>query len=126
MNREVIIADWQYSVDNEKWESSRLFQEKGFDVICCPFDSLASTSKAIETASDWEMYGFMKTTWHTLHSKNMVQIIHSGWGACDGMMNCSYPVYSSFVDRVAGMLRKIRPQIDDYAECGWKEEQIEI
>lgn len=126
LSRDVIIADWQYNINNEKWESSKLFKEKGFDVICCPFDGRLSTSKAVETAFEWEMLGFMKTTWHTLHSSNMAQIIQSGWGSYDGVIDPNYHVFSPLISRVTGILCKIRPQIDNYTEYGWKEKQIEI
>lgn len=125
LSRDVIIADWQYSVSTEKWESSKLFKENGFDVICCPFDGRIGTSKAVETALEWEMMGVMKTTWHTLNSSNMAQLVQSGLGAYDGKYDPDYPIFSAFVDRSGGMLRKISPETE-YENCGWKQKQIEI
>lgn len=125
LSRDVIIADWQYNVGTEKWESSKLFKEKGFDVICCAFDGRVGTSKAVETAAEWEMMGYMKTTWHTLNSSNMAQLVQSGFGAYDGKYDPDYPLFSAFVDRAGGIIRKVSPEVE-YENCGWKQKQIDV
>ena len=126
LSRDVIIADWQYNVSTEKWESSKLFKENGFDVICCAYDGRVGTSKAVETAYEWDMMGYMKTTWHTLGSSLMVQLVQSGLGAYDGKYDPEYRLFSAFVDRAAGLLRKVSPSGGEYLKSGWKEEQIDI
>ena len=126
LSRDVIIADWQYNVSTEKWESSKLFKENGFDVVCCAYDGRVGTSKAVETAYKWGMMGYMKTTWHTLGSSLMVQLVQSGLGAYDGKYDPDYPLFSAFVDRCAGIVRKISPSDGDYLKAGWKQKQIEI
>ena len=126
LSRDVIIADWQYNVSTEKWESSKLFKENGFDVICCPFDGRVGTSKAVETAFEWDMMGVMKTTWHTLGSANMAQFVQSGLGAYEGKYDPDYPIFSAFVDRAAGIMRKVSPSDGDYLKAGWKQKQTEL
>ena len=70
------------------------------------------------------MMGVMKTTWHTLGSANMAQFVQSGLGAYEGKYDHDYPIYSAFVDRAAGIMRKVSPSDGDYLKAGWTEKQI--
>ncbi len=124
LSRDVIIADWQYNVTEMSWQSSKLFKEKGFDVICCPYDKRINIKGSINTARD-ENLGFMLTTWHTLHSSNLALLVGAGIGAYEGSYNNDWPVFSALINRVNGMWRKTAPQ-EGYENCGWKTKQIEI
>lgn len=123
LSRDVIIADWQYNTTDEAWLSSKLFKEKGFNVLCCPYDKRINIRGSVNTARE-ESLGFMLTTWHTLHSSNLTLLVGAGWGAYDGFYNNDWPVYSSLMNRVGGMWRKTEPQ-DKYENYGWKCKQIE-
>ncbi len=126
LDKDIIIADWQYEVVDGLIESSKLLKDRGFDVICCPFDKRTNTKLCIDSAVQYGLFGFMKTTWHTLHSVNIAQLAYSGLGAYEGYLDAAYPPYSAFIDRAAGILRKIAPSDGDYLKAGWKEEQIDI
>jgi hypothetical protein len=123
LNRDIIIADWQYNTTDEAWLSSKLFKEKGFNVLCCPYDKRINIRGSVNTARE-ESLGFMLTTWHTLHSSNLTLLVGAGWGAYDGFYNNDWPVYSALMNRVNGMWRKTEPQ-SDYEKVGWKCNQIE-
>lgn len=120
-----VQADWQYNVTDGLIESSKLFKDKGFDVICCPFDSRLNNKLCIDSVVEFGLFGFMKTTWHTLSTSNMAQLTQVGLGAYEGYYNNDYPIYSVFVDRAGGILRKVSPETE-YENCGWKQKQIEV
>lgn len=126
LSRDVIIADWQYNVTEGLIETSKLFKDKGFDVLCCPFDKRINTALCVDSVVEYGLYGFMKTTWHMMHTGLLAQVLQTGWGAYDGKYDPSYPGYSAIVDRSAGILRKLAPSGGEYLKAGWTEEQIDI
>ena len=124
LSRDIIIADWQYNVTDETWDSTEYFKEKGFDVICCPYQSRENVRYAIETAKQNDC-GVMLTTWHTLHSSQTALLLQTGWGCYDGQFDDNYYTYSGMVDLTGGIIRKLLPG-ERYEEYGWKETQINI
>ncbi|MBO5745551.1 MAG: family 20 glycosylhydrolase [Clostridia bacterium] len=126
LSRDIIIADWQYDVTEGLIETSKRFKDKGFDVLCCPFDKRTNTALCVDSVVEYGLYGFMKTTWHTLHSSLLIQVLQSGWGSYEGKYDPGYRPFSAMVDRGAGILRKLSPSGGEYLKSGWKEEQINI
>lgn len=124
LDKDIMIADWQYSVLDEIWDSARLFREKGFDVICCPYNISENVARAIDTARDLNS-GVMLTTWHTLHSTQMALMLQAGWSCYNGAFTDARFTYSGLVDRTAGIIRKLLKQ-NEYEDFGWHEHQIEI
>ncbi len=120
LRKDIIIADWQYDiVTDHVWQSAKLFQENGFDVICCSFSNQANYITALETIQSLDLMGFMKTTWHTLNR----QVAHL---ACTGEMMWYGRRVSDF-DRISSrstdIFRKVLP-CREYKDAGWAEIQI--
>jgi len=73
MPKSTLIFDWQYF--KSPLETSRMFQEKGFEVVCCPSlqtynsvwfhlsQSEANVRDAAEAARELDAYGVCITTW---------------------------------------------------------------
>lgn len=117
LDKNFIIADWQYSVHDEIWKSSQKFKENGFDVICCPWDDKQNINEAAETVIVNNLYGIMHTTWHTLF-RGFREMIYAGI--------VSYNTYSENLNDIhrfycASVARKVLPSFGEYKKCGWSE-----
>ena len=117
LDRDIIIADWQYTPRHDVWKSSKLFKEHGFDVICCPWENLQSIKEAINTSREENLHGIIHTTWHTLF-RGFGEMIYSGvlsYGNPTGTFDETYRYYS------ASVARKALPSHGEYEKSGWSE-----
>lgn len=123
LSKDIVIADWQYHVEQPIWKSSKLLSEKGFDVICCPWELHDNISSAVNTAKELELVGIMETTWNKLivspGVQNMVYAGLCSWGDpkfaewFDGMSERAYNIY-----------RRVAPDGKTYETSGWSEKQV--
>ena len=119
LDRKIVIADWQYNVSETPWKSSQYFAERGFDVLCCPWQNVSS---AIKTAKEENLMGIMHTTWHTL-SIDFWTVIYAGmcsWNEEEAITNSE--LLRSYA---ASLVRKLAPSPGDYKKAGWAEKQTE-
>lgn len=117
LDKNMIIADWQYSVHNENWPTSKKFKDYGFDTVCCPWDNNANINEAIKTADDNELFGIIHTTWHTLY-RGFDKMIYAGALAYNNDNKNASRHYSARVARMA------LPAQGDYEKCGWSEKMV--
>jgi hypothetical protein len=117
LDKDIIIADWQYHLTCDEWKSSTALKEAGFDVICCPWDNQANARSAIVNVRNQNLMGIMHTTWHTL-SSGMPYVLRAAIGdeaaAQYGVAECAGALY-----------RKIMRVNGDYEKAGWSKKQIE-
>ncbi len=126
LSRNIIIADWQYCVKEAPVETALIFKEAGFDTILCPWDNasgLHSTEPCVNTAVDYELYGLMHTTWHTL-SKGMCDVTKAAFGIWHGFGQNPPLPRSFFATNTAKLLRRVYPVNGDYEKAGWSRAQI--
>ena len=120
LNKDIIIADWQYDSPVYPVETSKIFADAGFEVIICPWDRGCGESEAcIKTAKDG-LLGIMHTTWHTL-SSGFGMIYYIGekcWNdAVSGDWAC-------LCTNSASILRKCYFANGDYRTAGWSQKEI--
>jgi hypothetical protein len=121
LDKEIIIADWQYDAKYFPVETASVFTDAGFDCMLCPWDTGSSVVEAcIMTARDKSLMGIMHTTWHTL-SSGMHYVLLSAVKSFDS--ECDFDstrarTYS------ATLLRKVMPSGGDYQRSGWSRHQI--
>ena len=122
LDKEIIIADWQYNVSVYPIETSMLLKNKGFKVLVCPWDSsLANVNSCVETAKDYELFGVVQTTWHTLSvGTPMVTVMALG---C--YYDTSKLLYGKRTVMTSAQLRKVYPVGGDYSKAGWSKKQID-
>jgi len=124
-DRRVLIADWEYNASVKPLDTARLFKEKGFEVICCPWDNTdANVNVNVDTVLDEELYGVMHTTWHTLtkEGRGMRRILLCAercWQKHDAE---HIPV--SYHVRLAKAWRALGFTDGDLCESGWMKWQI--
>jgi hypothetical protein len=65
LSREIIITDWHYG-GNDQFPSARYFQQQGFEVIGCPWNSEQGILNWGEQLAADDALGLLGTSWHKL------------------------------------------------------------
>ena len=120
LDKDIIIADWQYHLTCDEWKSSTALRQAGFDVICCPWDNQANARSAIVNVRNQDLMGIMHTTWHTL-SKGFPIMLYSGRAAYSGETEVK-PKEVRF--SAAEVARRVLPAQGVYEDAGWSEKVI--
>ena len=123
IDKNILIADWQYHCHDELWKSSKKLKESGFEVICCAWDNKQNNREALDTVMDQNLYGVMHTTWYNL-CKGVISLIYSGkifYGADD------IPEFESIhYFYAAEVIRKAMPSGGEYEKSGWTEKMTDM
>ena len=120
LDKDIIIADWQYDAVNAPVETALTLKNAGFDVLLCPWDENSKVIEAcVKTVKDEGLYGFIHTTWHTL-SRGTWLIPMVAIGACEDLAaRKGYsPTYAAHV------LRRVFNANGDYEKAGWSKKQV--
>ena len=120
LDKDIIIADWQYHLSCDIWKSSTALKEAGFEVICCPWDTQSNARSAIVNVQKQELMGIMHTTWHTL-SKGFPIMLYSGRAAYSGETEVKSKEVRFSAAEVA---RRVLPAHGVYEDAGWSEKVI--
>jgi hypothetical protein len=121
LNRDIVLADWQYHAKKAPVETSKVFQTSGFDTLLCPWDAGEANLRAvIETAKASGLFGVMHTTWHTL-SSGMPYVLLAAVGSFDGQWRFNVPGAQAYT---AALWRKVMPIEGDYRKAGWSRGEI--
>lgn len=118
IDKNIIIADWQYSCHGRTWETSQKFKENGFDVVCCPWDNKQNIIEAVDTVTTNKLYGIIHTTWHTLF-RGFREMIYAGVVSYNTIKDSLDDIHRFYCASVA---RKALPAYGEYEKCGWSEE----
>lgn len=118
LDKSIIIADWQYSYTTNSNPSTPYFVEKGFDVLCCPWDNPKNVRGLCESARINGAMGVMLTTWHHLptYIKQMPQFANYVW------QNGDYKTPP--LTEVAALLRKLG-DFNDFEKAGWNRTEVD-
>ena len=127
LDKDIIIADWQYNITADSWETSKLLEGNGFDVICCPWQGDDNLNSALKTVFEDKHFGIMKTTWNTLFERGdgIPAIMYFGIGAYGDstFAKLKNRVYYT-AERAHVTFRKTSPEIVPYKRCGWRENNV--
>jgi len=118
LDKNIIIADWEYTEHEEIWESSKILKENGFNVLCCPWHKRKNIDEAVSTLTEENLQGMIYTTWHTL-STGFYFLIYAGvkmYDADKSKLEYDGHFYS------ANVVRKVLPSGGDYYESGWRKD----
>jgi len=119
LDKSVILADWQYGVHDEAWETSRKLKDAGFDVVCCPWDRSGTINidEAIKTVSDNNLFGILHTTWHSLY-EGFRMMIYAG-AASYGTDDKTGDIARFYA---AHVVRHVMPSNGVFKKSGWSED----
>ena len=114
LDKNIIVADWQYAIHNENWKTSEFFKNCGFDVLCCPWDNHQNIDEAISTIKENKTFGLIQTTWNTLFVgfRQMIIAGIASNGVHEGVDHTDY---------AANVTRKALPSKGNYEKSGWSE-----
>ena len=121
LDKNIIIADWQYSVKNELWKSTKKIKENGFDVVCCPWHKAKNILEAVSTADEYNAYGIIHTTWDTQKS-GFREMIFSAMASLGKTTNPNSDFLRFYC---AHIVRKAMPPHGDYEKSGWIEKMVD-
>lgn len=120
LDKDIIVADWQYDRHGETWRTSPMFSSLGFDVVCCPWHNAQNISEAIETVKKNDLYGIIHTTWHTLHT-GFPELIYAGVKSADGENDERLRNYCFYAAELA---RHALPSKGIYERAGWTDKTV--
>ncbi|MDD3587286.1 MAG: family 20 glycosylhydrolase, partial [Thermoguttaceae bacterium] len=123
--KDFILCDWQYGAPKkgETWPTMRLFKEKGFDVIACPWRNFAGIESQAKQAISEQYFGVLCTTWHHFFGPNMYRVLATGscalWGTEREHRENELGMFNQH-------LRQVGWEIDGlkYNDTGWADWQI--
>lgn len=122
LDKDIIVADWQYECPEYPVETAKEFFSGGFDCMLCPWDRGDKNMRAVfKTVKELELFGTIHTTWHTL-PHGMPYVLMAAKGGYEDIENCSRALMRT---PTAALLRKVLPSGGDYERSGWKRFQID-
>lgn len=127
LDKNVLLADWQYDACRFPVETSLYLKEKGFSVLLCPWDrGMNRTNACLETAKIHGLDGILHTTWHTL-SSGMPYVAKTARGCFlpAGAKDMRDENQALHFNKTAEILRKVYPCGGDYRKSGWSKKEIE-
>jgi hypothetical protein len=122
LDKNIIIADWQYNCTASPIETSEVIKKEGFNVMVCPWDrTTGNVLSAVSTAKEKGLYGIIHTTWHTLSvGMPMVTVFAVG---C--YTDASGLLYGKRTVMTSALLRKVYPVSGNYSRAGWSKKQTD-
>ena len=115
LDKEIIVADWQYFCHNELWKTSKKLKDNGFNVVCCPWDNNENITEALNTITSNNLYGIIHTTWDTLF-KGFREMIFAGVMSYGTRKENFHDILRFYCASVA---RKAMPSMGEYEKSGW-------
>ncbi len=124
LDKRTIIADWQYHKKEGTLVTTPYFMERGFDVLCCPWERCENVKVNIDTVRKHNALGVMETTWHTLSKGGAFLFDCAELCKPENRDVIFKGVFAS--PAAATLLRKVWPRFDGYETAGWATCQIEL
>ena len=132
--RDVIICDWQYSYGDMKetrrnWPTMKHFHDKGFPVVGCPWLNFNAMKPMADSIAKIGGFGFLETTWNSLHGWNWPKIYRFASAAAWGSKTPSHGRYGTTPQSDVMFDRALRMvghdmKVSDYRDTGHVEYQI--
>ena len=121
LDKNIIIADWQYYPKNTPIETSLTFKNAGFDTLICPWDKDKEIIGAcVDTVKQNHLLGFIHTTWNSL-SLGIKHIPTIAMGAYEDIsLRKENPIYNA-----AYVMRRVYNVNGNYEMAGWSKKQVD-
>ena len=118
-----VLVDWQYDCYEGPIESSIALKNCGRPIMCAPWYEKKNYMAHIETAKEYDLFGVMFTTWHTLN-ENMPSILSFAQNC--GADTSAWSEYSWELPETAALIRRISFEGSDYINAGWGKQEIKL
>lgn len=112
LDRDIIIADWQYTIKESDVPTSKFFIEQGFETLLCPWDDGENMKGLAEGAKKLHALGVLATTWDRLPGfiSKIPYIADAMW--------CGPSNYRQSGTQIASVLRKL-VLTERFEDAGW-------
>ena len=124
LSKNLIIADWQYEITADVWDTTRYFVDLGFDVVCCPWEKVSNVKAAYRNAASLGLVGEIHTTWHTLY-KNFPSLVLSGILMWHGENDAAIEWGKTRLF-TAELLRKFCPSDGSFEDASWTDKTVGV
>lgn len=117
LDKRLVIADWQYEIEQAPIDSAAVVKNAGFDCLLCSWDRGLPQMKAVlSTTKDLPLMGFMHTTWGSQATGYHFVLLAAvgGFGSIDHYKQSGAQVHT------AALLRKVMPTKGIYEKAGWR------
>ncbi|MGC9318362.1 MAG: family 20 glycosylhydrolase [Armatimonadota bacterium] len=104
--RDIVIADWHYG-GNEAFPTARYFQEQGFEVVGCPWQSRTGILNWGRQLAEQGALGIMGTSWHKLMSSldTLAVVAEAAWNPLAAEEHvAAYDAASLVMDRLETLM----------------------
>ncbi len=118
LDRDIIIADWQYYTEGSDVPTSKYFLEQGFATVLSPWDKLENMQGLAEAAKKLGASGVLATVWHHLPSY-LVRIPYMA----DAMW-CGPSRFLPSWPEAASLLRKL-VVTERFEDAGWNKWEVD-
>ncbi len=127
ISKDIILADWQYSVKRAPIETAVVLKNAGYSVLVCPWNEIPAVDASVDTAINEGLLGILQTTWHTL-SIDMPFVARCAVASFDGIER--YKNLPTVLDnelrwvKPAEVMRRAYPAGGEYRKAGWSKIEI--
>lgn len=112
LDRDIIIADWQYSIEENDVPTAKFFVEQGFETLLSPWDRGENMQGLAEGAKKLHTLGVLATTWDRLPGF-ISKIPYMADAMWSGPSN-----YRQSGTQIASLLRKL-VLTERFEDAGW-------
>ena len=124
LDKRLVIADWQYFLEEGDVPSASHFKSQGFTTLVCPWDgggyrNTACLAQAVEKQG---LDGIMITTWHHLPdmNKQLPNHLSAAWNGCG-----FEPVGDGHWALAPTLLRKLMPKPSRFEDSGFASWEVD-
>lgn len=126
LDKNIIIADWQYCASKKPIESSLTLRKVGFRTLVCPWDDcgIPNMDACMKTVVEHNLTGLLHTTWNTLSvgTPKLSRVAVYCWGNwLDADLD-----YDIIYTKASSVYRKACPSKSNYSKSGWAKYQVGV
>lgn len=126
LNKDILIADWQYWIYESGSPTSAYFMEHGYNVLLCPWDDPKNIRNMCSAGKKLGADGVIFTTWNTLEDcLSLIPLAGSLMWAPDEAQS-RQSGGEVFRTESAAILRRLIPDMQGYDARGWYPYEINI
>lgn len=126
IDKDIIIADWQYWLYESGSPTSEYFMEHGYDVLLCPWDAPENIRNMCASAKKSGAAGVIFTTWNTLEDcLPLIPLAGSLMWAADTAEANQKEGELAWTESSA-ILRKLTSDMQGYEVHGWYPYEINL
>ncbi len=119
IDKDIIIADWEYWNTKRFNVTTKYFMDKGFDTVVCPWLENENVLSLDADAKELKAYGILQTTWQDLPSWLSKATFAA---SCAWQEGEEEPYYA--VTENAAILRNLYDTKGDFISSGWNINEV--